>query len=90
MSTIGKNLERFRQAVFAHDRENPAHTAYGIGLSGFDMERLGFEEGETLWEGITVSTINIGAGQFRVLCDGDHADPKAREAQVTRAIGSMA
>ena len=43
---IAKNLERFAQAVAAHDRENPTHTAYGIGLAHFDIERLGFEEGE--------------------------------------------
>ena len=28
---IAKNLERFAQAVAAHDRENPTHTAHGIG-----------------------------------------------------------
>ena len=42
---IAKNLERFAQAVAAHDRENPTHTAHGIGLAHFDMERLGLEEG---------------------------------------------
>ena len=39
---IAKNLERFAQAVAIHDRENPTHTAWGIGLSHFDLERLGF------------------------------------------------
>ena len=42
---IAKNLERFAQAVAAHDRENPTHTAYGIGLAHFDMERLGLRRG---------------------------------------------
>ena len=42
---IAKNLERFAQAVAAHDRENPTHTAYGIGLAHFDMERLGLRGG---------------------------------------------
>ena len=42
---IAKNLERFAQAVAAHDRENPTHTAHGIGLAHFDLERLGLEEG---------------------------------------------
>ena len=51
---IAKNLERFAQAVAAHDRENPTHTAYGIGLAHFDMERLGFEEGEEILPGITI------------------------------------
>src|SRR5438552_94627 len=38
---IAENLERFAQAVAAHDRENPTHTAYGIGLAHFDLGRLG-------------------------------------------------
>ena len=51
---IAKNLERFAQAMAAHDRENPTHTAHGIGLAHFDMERLGFEEGEEMLPGITI------------------------------------
>ena len=51
---IAKSLERFAQAVAAHDRENPTHTAYGIGLAHFDLERLGFEEGEEILPGIVL------------------------------------
>ena len=82
-----KNLERFRQAVAAHDRENDC-TAFGIGLSFFDMDRLGFDEGETLWPGISVSAIEMTTGNFRVLCDGEHgAEGVQAEAGVTRAVG---
>jgi hypothetical protein len=45
-SKVGKNLRAFQIALNAHDRENPTHNAWGIGLSHFDMERLGFDEGE--------------------------------------------
>jgi len=69
---IAKNLERFAQAVAAHDRENPTHTAYGIGLSHFDLERLGLEEGEEILPGIRIEVDGGVSGNFRVLCDGDH------------------
>jgi hypothetical protein len=69
---IALNLRRFREAVFAHERENPTHNAYGIGLAAFDLERLGFEEGEELWPGVRVEVDGKTAGNFRVLCDGDH------------------
>jgi hypothetical protein len=71
---IAKNLERFAQAVASHDRENPApHSpAHGIGLSGFDLERLGFEEGEELWPGVRVRVDGKTTGNFRVLCAGNH------------------
>ena len=67
---IAKNLERFAQAVAAHDRENPTHTAYGIGLAHFDMERLGLEEGEEILPGITIHADSGQSANFRVLCDG--------------------
>jgi hypothetical protein len=89
---IAKNLERFAQAVAAHDRENPSHTAYGIGLAHFDMERLGLEEGEEILAGITIHADGGVTGNFRVLCDGDHeeelteAEEQAVEAIATQAI----
>ncbi len=89
---IAKNLERFAQAVAAHDRENPTHTAYGIGMAHFDLERLGFEEGEEILPGITIEADGGVTGNFRVLCDGDHeeeltaAEEQAVEAVATRSV----
>jgi hypothetical protein len=77
---IAKNLERFAQAVAAHDRENPTHTAHGIGLAHFDMERLGFDEGEEILPGITIHADSGVTGNFRVLCDGEH-DEELTEAE---------
>jgi hypothetical protein len=87
---VAKNLERFAQAVGAHDRENPTHTAYGIGLAHFDMERLGFEEGETVLPGITIHADGKTSGNFRVLCDGEHdeAASESEEAEVIDAIAT--
>ncbi len=93
---IAKNLERFAQAVAAHDRENPTHTAYGIGLAHFDMERLGLDEGEEIIPGITIHADGGVTGNFRVLCDGDHeeelteAEEQAVEAIATRALPAVA
>jgi hypothetical protein len=93
---IAKNLERFAQAVAAHDRENPTHTAYGIGLAHFDMERLGLDEGEEILPGITIHADGGVTGNFRVLCDGEHEDElteveeQAVEAIATRALPAVA
>ena len=93
---IAKNLERFAQDVAAHDRENPTHTAYGLGLAHFDMERLGFEEGEEILPGITIHADGGVTGNFRVLCDGEHdeelteAEEQAVEAIATQAIPAFA
>jgi hypothetical protein len=88
---VAKNLERFAQAVAAHDRENPTHTAHGIGLAHFDMERLGFEEGEEILPGITIHADSGVTGNFRVLCDGEH-DEQAEQAEqeVVEAVSTQA
>lgn len=90
-SKIAKNLERFAQAVAAHDRENPTHTAWGIGLAHFDMERLGLEEGEEILPGITIHADGGQTANFRVLCDGQHDEENAESVQeVVHAVSTQA
>jgi hypothetical protein len=90
-SKIAKNLERFAQGVAAHDRENPTHSAYGIGLAHFDLERLGLEEGEEILPGITIHADGGVTGNFRVLCDGEHEEQgeQVEEREVVEAIASQ-
>jgi len=88
-SKIAKNLQAFQIAVNAHDRENPTHTAYGIGLAHFDMERLGFDEGEEILPGITIHTDSGVSGNFRVLCDGDHSEQATVEQEVVEAVATQ-
>src|SRR2546430_17318752 len=90
-SKIAKNLRAFQIAVNAHDRENPTHTAYGIGLAHFDLERLGFEEGEEVLPGITIHADGGVTGNFRVLCDGEHDEETSEaEEEVVEAIATRA
>jgi len=86
-SKIAKNLKAFQIAVNAHDRENPTHNAYGIGLAHFDLERLGFDEGEEILPGITIHADSGVSGNFRVLCDGDHEEDIA--AEVTEVVEAV-
>src|SRR5919107_3737897 len=86
-SKVAKNLKAFQIALNAHDRENPDHTAYGIGLAYFDMERLGFDEGEEVLPGITIHADGGTSGNFRVLCDGQHDDAhEETEEEVVEAV----
>ena len=89
-SKIADNLRRFAMAINAHDRENPTHTAYGIGLAPFDMQRLGFEHGEQVVPGITIQADDGVTGNFRVLCDGDHLEElEAAEEEIVEAVSSQ-
>jgi hypothetical protein len=86
---IAKTLERFAQAIASHDRENPTHTAHGIGLAPFDLDRLGLEEGEEILPGITLEADSGVTGNFRVLCDGEHdTEEEAEEADELDAVAS--
>jgi hypothetical protein len=89
-SKVAKNLRAFQIGINAHDRENPTHTAYGIGLAHFDLERLGFDEGEEILPGITIHADDGETGNFRVLCDGDHLEEReAEEAEVVEAVATQ-
>jgi hypothetical protein len=83
-ATMAKLLERFAQGVAAHDRENPDHNSWGIGMAKFDIDRLGFDEGEEILPGIVLQ-----AGNFRVLCDGQHDGAgEMEEEEVVDAVAS--
>ena len=88
-SKIAKNLRAFAIAINSHDRENPDHNAYGIGLAHFDLERLGFDEGEEVLPGITIHADGGQTGNFRVLSDGLHEDEEVEEVEeVVEAVAT--
>jgi hypothetical protein len=80
-SKIAYLLERLAQGVAAHDRENPGHHTWGIGMAYFDIERLGLEEGEQILPGIVLQIDGGVSGAFRVLCDGDHGAGEEEEVE---------
>ncbi len=89
INKIAYLLERLAQGVAAHDRENPTHHSWGIGMAHFDIERLGLEEGEQILPGIVLQADGSTTGAFRVLCDGDHdAELTEEEEEVLDAVAS--
>jgi hypothetical protein len=73
--------------VAAHDRENPDHHTWGIGMAHFDIERLGLEEGEEILPGIVLQADGGPTGQFRILCDGRHGPGiEEEEEEVVEAV----
>jgi len=88
-SKVAKNLQAFQMGVNIHDQNNEC-TAWGIGLAHFDMERLGFDEGETILPGIVIQTDGGTSGNFRILCDGEHDNAlEESEEEVVEAVGTQ-
>ncbi|HZU39455.1 MAG TPA: hypothetical protein VE992_00305 [Solirubrobacteraceae bacterium] len=86
---IAKLLKLVAQGVAAHDRENPGHHTWGIGMAYFDIERLGLEEGEELLPGIVLQGDGGMTGQFRILCDGQHGhDAVEEEEEAIEAVST--
>ena len=86
---IGYLLERLSQGVAAHDRENPGHHTWGIGMAHFDLERLGLEDGEEILPGIVLQADGGMSGQFRILCDGSHEEELEEEEELVDAIADQ-
>jgi hypothetical protein len=89
-SKVAYLLQRLAQGVAAHDRENPTHHTWGIGMTHFDIERLGLEEGEDILPGIVLQADGGVTGQFRILCDGEHGEGALEEEEeVVEAISAQ-
>jgi hypothetical protein len=89
-SKIAFLMKKFAEALKQHDDANPTHNAWGIGLSHFDLERLGFEEGEEILPGIVVQVDGGTTGNFRILCDGQHTGDgvEEEEEEIVEAVSS--
>src|ERR1700744_2457871 len=85
---MAKLLERFAQGGASHDRENPHHNSWGIGMAHCDIERLDLEEGEEILPGIVLQADGGVTGNFRVLCDGQHDLEEQEEEEVVEAVAS--
>jgi len=87
---IAKLLKLVAQGVAAHDRENPDHHTWGVGMAWFDIERLGLEEGEELLPGIVLQGDGGMTGQFRILCDGQHGEgAEEAEEEIIQAVSTQ-
>jgi hypothetical protein len=86
---IAQLLKLVSQGVAAHDRENPGHHTWGVGMAHFDIERLGLEEGEELLPGIVLQADGGMTGQFRILCDGQHGGAEVEEEEVVEAVSEQ-
>jgi hypothetical protein len=87
---IAKLLKLVAAGVASHDRENPDHHTWGIGMAYFDIERLGLEEGEELLPGIVLQGDGGMTGQFRILCDGQHGEgAEEAEEEMIEAVSTQ-
>lgn len=83
MSASGKNMEAVAKAKAYHDETCPwGGVATHVHVNWFDLERLGWEDGDTLCGLTVVGDETVATGMMRVTCD---AEPGAGGPQLTDA-----
>src|SRR5215207_9657994 len=69
MGAEAKNFEAIVKAKADHNRHCPfpPHT---VRMNPFEIERMGWEEGDTIAGLVLESDPKLGTGAFRLVCDG--------------------
>jgi len=86
----GKNMRAVCQAKEVHDRTcvwggkaNEVHLAY------FDVERLGWEEGDLICGLVVVGDSAVPTGRMRVTCDAEPAPDHSEEETVEEVVDAV-
>jgi hypothetical protein len=97
LDASAKNMEAVCKAKEAHDKSCPyGGTAKRVHLSWFDLERIGWEEGDVICGLIVVGDSQVATGMMRVTCDAEpgggkeEAEEEAVEAVSERELITVA
>jgi hypothetical protein len=83
LEASGKNMEAVCKAKEAHNNSCPwGGNATEVHLTFFDIDRLGWEEGDTICGLTVVGDEKVATGMMRVTCDAEPDDPSGLEEEV--------
>jgi hypothetical protein len=84
-----KNMQAVCKAKEVHDKNCPwGGTANRVHLSWFDIERIGWEEGDVICGLVVVGDEKIATGTMRVTCDAEPGGGAVEEEEeVVEAVG---
>jgi len=83
-----KNMQAVCKAKEAHDKSCPyGGKANRVALSWFDLERIGWEEGDVICGLVVVGSEQVATGMMRVSCDAEPGgDKQESEEEVVEAV----
>jgi len=71
-SASAKNMEAVCKAKEAHDKTCPwGGTGTEVHMAYFDIERMGWEEGDVICGLVVVGDSTVSTGMMRVTCDAE-------------------
>jgi hypothetical protein len=87
-----KNMQAVCKAKEVHDRSCPwGGKANRVHLSWFDIERMGWEEGDVICGLVVVGDESVATGMMRVTCDAepDGGREEEEEVEVVEAVADQ-
>ena len=86
----GKNMRAVCQAREAHDRSCPwGGNATEVHLAFFDIDRMGWEEGDVICGLTVVGDSAVATGMMRVTCDAEPDGGKSEEEEVEEVVDAV-
>ena len=87
-----KNMQAVCKAKEVHDRSCPwGGKANRVHLAWFDLERIGWEEGDNICGLTVLGDEKVATGMMRVTCDAEPDDPSGLEEEaedeIVEAVG---
>ena len=87
----GKNMEAVCKAKEVHNRTCPwGGTATEVHLAFFDIERIGWDEGDVICGLIVVGDSAVATGMMRVTCDAEPDGGREEEEEVEEVVDAVA
>ena len=88
LDASAKNMQAVCKAKEVHNKSCPwGGTANRVHLSWFDLERIGWEEGDVICGLIVVGDEKVSTGMMRVTCDAEgDGGGRSEEEEVVEAV----
>jgi hypothetical protein len=87
----GKNMKAVCEAKEVHNKTCPwGGTATEVHLAFFDIERIGWEEGDVICGLTVVGDKTVATGMMRVTCDAEPDDLHEEEEEVEEVVDAVA
>jgi len=83
LEASAKNMQAVCKAKEVHNQTCPyGGTANAVHLNWFDLDRMGWEEGDVICGLVVVGDEKVATGMMRVTCDAEPDDPSGLEEEV--------
>ena len=90
LDASAKNMQAVCKAKEHHDRTCPwGGTATEVHLNWFDVERMGWEEGDVICGLVVIGDSKVSTGMMRVTCDAEPDDDRQESEEVEEVVEAV-